>query len=83
MSPLSGLGGDETASRGNDVDLPPHQIGRHFRQPIVLVLRPLIVDCKILAFDIPSLAQTLAECVEQSRGVGRLRRAGQIADNRR
>ena len=32
------------------------------RQPIVLILRPAVFDCDVLAFDVAGFAQALAEC---------------------
>jgi hypothetical protein len=40
---------------------PPDQISRQFRQPIVLILRPAILDRHVLALDVAGFAQPFAK----------------------
>src|SRR3984893_2825246 len=47
--------------RGNHAHLTTNQIGRQFRQSIVLVVRPAIFDGHVFALDMAGLAQALAE----------------------
>jgi len=44
--------------------LPANQIGCKYRQLIVLVIRPAVFDCHILAFDKAGLAEALPECID-------------------
>ena len=46
------------------------QIGRHCRQPIVLVVRPAILDSHVLALDETGFAQALPERTDEVRGGG-------------
>src|SRR5262249_18313752 len=41
---------------------PANQVGRQRTQPVVVVLRPAILDRYVLTFDVPGSAQPLAEC---------------------
>lgn len=42
-------------------NLQADQIGRKFRQSIVALRRPAVLDCNVAPFDIASFAQTFAE----------------------
>ena len=46
-----------SAGRGNHGHLTMNQIGRHCRQPIVLVFRPAVFDRDVLALDVTGFAQ--------------------------
>lgn len=46
------------AGRSNHRYLATHQIGRHRRQPVVLPLRPAVLDRNIAVIDVTGLAQT-------------------------
>ena len=48
--------------RSDHCHLTAYQIGCEVRQPIVLVLRPAILDRYILALDVPGFANALPEC---------------------
>ena len=50
-----------SAGRGNHTHLAANQIGCEVRQPIVLTLRPAVLDRKVLALEIAAFTQTLAE----------------------
>src|SRR5262249_19138870 len=59
-----------TSAQSRDhTDLPAHQLSHQRRQPIVLVLRPAVLDHHVLAFDVASLLQAANE----SSHVGRVR----------
>src|SRR5262249_22018347 len=44
------------------VDLTADQLGRQRWQTIVLTLRPAILDCDVLSFNVAGVFQALAEC---------------------
>src|SRR5438034_10557265 len=45
-------------------DLPPNQLGRQRRQPIVSALRPAVLDRNVLTLDEAGFLQSLAECAQ-------------------
>src|SRR5262245_31311735 len=49
------------AACGNQVDPTADEFGGQRRQPIVLTLRPAVLDCHVLALDITSLFEALSE----------------------
>ena len=55
------------SGRGDDGDLPPNQFGRQRRQPIVLGLRPAVLDRHVLILDEACFLQSLAECAQTVR----------------
>jgi hypothetical protein len=69
------------AGGGNQGYLPANQIGRQFRQSIVLTIGRAILDSYILAIDAAGFAHAAAECGEEARGP--LRRTDiEISDHR-
>ena len=61
-----------TAARCDNIDLAADEIGGQRRQPIVVKLRPAVLDGQVLPFDIAGLTQTLSERGQQrSVRVGR------------
>ena len=56
-----------TAGRGDNGDLPPNQLGRQRRQPIVLALRPAVLDRHVLTLDEANFLQPIAECAQTVR----------------
>ena len=52
---------------GNHINLTANHIGRQGLQPIVLALRPAILDCHVLALDEAGFLQTLAHRVHHGR----------------
>jgi hypothetical protein len=53
--------------RGDHGYLPADQVGCQFRQQIVLILRPAVLDRHVLALDIASFLQTLAKSRDELR----------------
>src|SRR5262245_19698679 len=49
------------------VDLTADQLGRQRWQTIVLTLRPPILDCDVLSFNVAGVFQALAECARSNR----------------
>src|SRR5262249_35273267 len=50
-----------SADGNNDGHLPTHERGRKRRQPVVLTIRPAVVDHDVLTLDKASFVQTLAK----------------------
>ena len=48
--------------RGDDGDPTADQVGRQFRQAIVVIVRPAVFDRHVAALDVAGFAQALAEC---------------------
>ena len=59
--PGFGCGGWNVAERSNHPNAQADKIGHQHRQPIMLIVRPAILDCDVLALDETSLVQALAE----------------------
>ena len=59
---LGGQSRRRTPGRSDHCHVTTNQIGGKLRQSIVFSFRPAIVDCDVLAFDVASFLQPLAEC---------------------
>src|SRR5262249_29713672 len=55
------------SGRSDNGDLPPNQLGRQRRQPIVLALRPAVLDRHVLTLDEARFLQPIAECAQTVR----------------
>jgi hypothetical protein len=44
-----------------------HKLGRHYRQPVVLIFSPPIVDCNVLALNEAALLKAPPKCDHQRR----------------
>ena len=54
--------------RHDDVDLEPDQLGRESGEPLVLSLRPSVLDHDVLALDVAELAQPSPERLDEMLG---------------
>src|SRR5262245_37797950 len=63
--------------------LAAYQIGCEIGQLIVLVLRPAILDCHILAFDVAGFTNALPECSQKECTIGRPRAAEEAEHRQR
>src|SRR5262249_50463702 len=78
---FGGLCRNGPAARNDDSNSAANQVGRQFRQPIVVVVRRAKFDGDVAAFDVAGFAQALAEC--RPRQLGRLGRCSvEISDHR-
>ena len=68
---LGGDGRGGAAARDNDCDLSAHQIGRHGRQPIELVVGPTVFDRNIRAFRKAGVLQALVKGLQAFGKAGR------------
>src|SRR5215831_12801752 len=67
--------------RSDHRHLTAYQVSCEVGQPIILILRPAILDRHILAFDVPAFANALPECGHKTCSVGG-RRAAEEPDYR-
>src|SRR5262249_48805343 len=61
--------------RSDHRHLTAYQVSCEVGQPIILILRPAILDRYILAFDVPAFADALPECGHKTCSVGGRRAA--------
>ena len=59
-----GRGGSAARYR-NDTHLPLHQISRQLGQPVILTIRPTILDCDVLTLEVASFTKTLPERTQE------------------
>ena len=50
---------------GDDGDPQAYEIGRQFRQAIIMVVRPSVFDSDVAAFNITGFVQAFAECCHE------------------
>ncbi len=62
---MHGRKGAGCARRHDDICLETDQLGRLAGEPIIMTLRPAVVDGDALSLDIAELAEALAECLNQ------------------
>jgi hypothetical protein len=78
---FGGLCRNGPAARNDDSNSAANQVGRQFREPIVVVVRRAKFDGDVAAFDVAGFPQALAEC--RPRQLGRLGRCSvEISDHR-
>src|SRR6266446_8428894 len=70
-----------SADGNNDSHLPTHERGRKRRQPVVLTVRPAVVDHDVLALDKTSFVQSLAKDGDKIR-IGSGRTAAEESNHR-
>src|SRR5262249_39269597 len=56
-----------TALRHNERHMAAHEFCRQCGKPIVVTLRPAVLDRDVLAFDVAGFLQTLSECANKVR----------------
>jgi len=64
--------------RSDHRHLTAYQVSCEVGQPIILILRPAILDRHILAFDVPAFADALPECGHKTCSVGGRRAAEEL-----